>query len=568
MKKLQLFVVVLFVILLPSIIYGQKFDRKTLEVTLHKAIEKAYPASVRMWGFDTVSKMQMSAQFSGVVVAKDGYILTAAHTTVVGKTYKVMFPNGKEAIALALGRITYEANPIAPDVAMMKIITQGSWPYAEMASSSALKVNEPCISIAYPETLNQRLPSVRFGRITNVKNDLGFVQSTCIMEPGDSGGPLFDYMGRVIALHSAINVDEATNYEIPVDYYRTYWSALNKVEDYKALPVQKDSVAADPFANKILTIPALTNVSEQFKTDLSKLATNTIKITSTIAAHQQSINGITLSLDGMGLPYKTIIISKSSMIGDEPVVSTGGGKSFKLNILARDKANDIVILQAPAAIKNGIKLNAVKNDTLVFNGLGKLLLSPLPDTIGVVSVLGSMQINQPKVFSMGFLGAAIAYKEGPLVLTRIQPNSPASEAGLEIGDQVLNINDKPMQKPEDYGAELQKYWPGDKVTFKVSHAGNTLTKEITLISRPPMGSNHPAEMFAGGKSIRRDGFEKVFTHDAIIKANHCGGPVFDTDGNFYGINIARFSRTSTLAIPAAVISQLVINALKNSNTQN
>jgi serine protease Do len=54
-----------------------------------------------------------------------------------------------------------------------------------------------------------------------------------------------------------------------------------------------------------------------------------------------------------------------------------------------------------------------------------------------------------------------------------------------------------------------------------------------------------------------DGFKKLFAHDANIKSDECGGPVFDAEGNFYGINIARFSRTTTLAIPADVIRRIL-----------
>src|SRR4051812_42456405 len=115
MKKIYLLLWV--AIYLPSAVLCQKLDAGKLQMQLHKAIKLAYPASVRMWGFDTLAKQQMSAQFSGVVVSKQGHILTAAHTTMPGKTYKVMFPDGKECIALALGKIEFAENKTRPDVA-------------------------------------------------------------------------------------------------------------------------------------------------------------------------------------------------------------------------------------------------------------------------------------------------------------------------------------------------------------------------------------------------------------------------------------------------------------------
>ena len=201
---------------------GQHFNTSKLQGSIKVAIEKAYPASVRIWAFDTVSNTRTGAQFTGVVVRADGHILTAAHVNTPGNTYKIMFPSGISCIAVGLGEIELAEALTTPDVAMMKIIGNKLWPYAEMGWSSALSINEPCISIAYPESLDQPLPMVRFGHIQDLNNKYGFIQSTCIMEPGDSGGPLFDYLGRVIGIHSAVDIKETDNFEVPIDLYRKY----------------------------------------------------------------------------------------------------------------------------------------------------------------------------------------------------------------------------------------------------------------------------------------------------------------------------------------------------------
>ncbi|RYY10831.1 MAG: serine protease, partial [Chitinophagaceae bacterium] len=252
MKKIIVLILSLFVYV--PYIFGQSSDIKKIQSLTQEAIKKAYPASIRMWAFDTVKMQQAGPQFSAVVVTREGHILTAAHVNTPGQTYMVTFPDGVSCIAVGLGEIELAETPMMPDVAMMKIKTKGVWPFAEMGWSSAVKVNDPMISISYPETLNQKIPLVRFGNVTNVLNKYGFLQSTCRMEPGDSGGPLFDRHGRVIGLHSAINVD--VDYEVPVDLYRKYWNALHEARTYTAYPPQKvliepnlviDSVAAPGF---------------------------------------------------------------------------------------------------------------------------------------------------------------------------------------------------------------------------------------------------------------------------------------------------------------------------------
>jgi serine protease Do len=543
MRKNQLFVILL--ILLSGNSYSQRIA-ETLPPIIHAAIDKAYPASVRIWGYDTLSRQQMSAQFSGVVVTPDGHILTVAHTTIPGKTYKVTFPSGMEAIALALGKINFPETPILPDVAMMKIISSGKWPFAEMARSSDLKVNEPCISIAYPESLNQPLPAVRFGRITQVKNDKGFMQSSCIMEPGDSGGPLFDYLGRVIGLHSAVDISESINYEVPVDLYRKYWTALNKTEHYTQFPATEDPVSEDSLATGLMTVPQLENISAALKTTVYDGLS--LKITSSIKGEQQTILGTLFSVKG-----KSVIVSKSSSVGEQPLITVRGERIAAV-VITRDRANDLVLLQLPSRLKKGIVSPAAAQPV---DSLGKFLLSPQPDTTGIASVLGSKEFSLPRMSSLAFLGAAIAPQDGPLALTFVLPGSPAAERGLQVGDVVISINGVPVKRAEDYGRELSKYWPGDEIIFESLRNGTVYSKEIILTARPQQAANHPAEMFKGGKSGRRDGFESVFSHDAILRPQQCGGPVFDTHGHFYGINIARFSRTSSIVIPAAIVHQFI-----------
>jgi len=541
MRKNQLFVTIL--LLLTGYCYAQR--PTALSPVIRKAIEKAYPASVRIWGYDTTSRQQMSAQFSGVVVSKDGYILTVAHTTIPGKTYKISFPDGKEAIGVGMGKINFPETPILPDVATIQIITPGKWPFAEMARSASIKVDEPCISIAYPESLNQPLPTVRFGRITHVRNDKGFIQSTCIMEPGDSGGPLFDYLGRVIGLHSAIDPSEDINYEVPVDLYQKYRTQLSRPVHYTKFPDTTDVLVADREAPSIMTLPGL---KERF----SKLKTynkTCVRILSDFPGRVQFINGTLFDVNG-----QLFVVSKNSYVGEIPTV-TIRGKMSQATIIARDKTTDLVLLQLPPGTRgDGYKL---RGHSSVPDSLGHFLLSPQPDSPAVVSVLGSKQFASPRISSLAFLGAAIDPSRSPLALTFVMPGSPAAEKRLEVGDQVISINREAVTRAEDYGRELSRYWSGDSIMFKYLHHGDTLQTNIVLGVRPEQPSQHPALMFRGGRSTRRDGFEAVYSHDAILTPWQCGGPVFDTYGHFYGINIARFSRTTTLFVPAAVVEQFI-----------
>ena len=559
MKKLRVLIVAVFLFLCSGYAYGQKFDHAYLEAMIHRSIEKAYAASVRIWGFDVDKQMRNSGQFSGVVVSAEGYILTAAHVNVPGNTYMVMFPDGSSKIARGLGEIELEGNRSVPDVAMMKIIDSGTWPYAEMGWSYSLKKDEPCISIAYPETLNQAFPTIRFGYVAEVQNKYGFIRSTCLMEPGDSGGPLFDVYGRVIGLHSAIDVNEKDNFEVPVDLYRKYWTALNKAETYKSYPPHEDIISKDTLVDRLMTIAGL-KIAEKLKPYACLVKSN-------VDGSQKQVQGILFQSDTFPLKntFKngSILISKSSLVGDNPIIQFKG-KQIQATVIGRDRDRDLVLLQASSKLEGGIRFDQLKSGTLQFPELGKFLISKLFDGTSKISIIGSTEFEMPKMMSSGFLGAGIGYKDGNLMLTFINPGSPASDADLQAEDKILGLDGKSFSNPDDFFIAYLKHWPGDEVVITVRRYNTERSKDTTLLKTLTLGwvperhFDHPAEKFAGGKSYRRDGFSRVFVHDAILKPEECGGALFDLEGHFYGINIARFSRTSVLAISATDILRFML----------
>jgi serine protease Do len=529
-----------------------------LQASVKAAVKRAYAASVLMWEFDTLQNSRMSAQFSGVVVAANGEILSAAHVVTPGKTYQVMFPDGRQCIARGLGRITIPPTFMLPDAAMLQIVEKANWPFVQIGWSSSLKINQPCISIAYPESLEQRKPDVRFGYIAVLKNKYGFMESTCVMEPGDSGGPLFDLQGRLIGIHSGIEKSEEINYEIPVDTYRKYHTALSRAENYAALPADTNAVGKD---NAGPDATALRDLDSYLKFADKRLKSTCVTITSVIEGKTQIIAGTIFSLDGMTIKdaYKgvNIILSKSSMVGDDPTITLSNGKVLRAIVAKRDRVNDLAILLPASKTGKGISLQALHPDTLKTNHIGNFLISIRPDSISRISVLGSIDITLPKITSYGYLGAVTRQKEGLLVFTFIQPKSAAEAGGLATGDQLLTIDDKQVSDELDVLRALQKYRAFDTTNMVIMRKGGRMLKEIVLKYPPQKITEHPADHFTGGKSVRRDGFANVFVHDARIKSSECGGPVFDAAGNLIGINIGRLSRTSTIAIPAAALKYFI-----------
>ncbi len=540
---------------------AQKKQVAKFQQIVNEAVKKTYPASVRMWGFDVQQQQRTSAQFSGVVVSADGYILTAAHTIIPGKNYKVFFPDGRECIAIALGKIESKDTPGIPDVGMMKITDKGDWPYAEMGYSASLVKNEPCISISYPETLNQTWPTLRLGNVAEVKNEYGFIRSTCKMEPGDSGGPLFDYHGRVIGLHSAIDVSEEMNFEIPVDLYRRYWTALINGKLYTAFPDQLDSIKTDPLHSVIEKENKQKALHPVFETP--SLKNRCLLIKSTVKGKTQEIEATLFNVKMANGDKKQFLLSKNAMVGENAQL-INNGLAFPLVVLKRDKENDLALLQTPEKLAGGVDLDVASGDAGKIEK-GRFLYTVEHDGKVVCSVLSSSIFNVPKINNMPYLGAMVVYNSSPVQFSLIKAGSPAEKAGIKVGDEIISINGKSLTKASEFAPEMLKYWADDELVFEWTSDSVKVRKSIKLDERIQAAFNHPAEKFEGGKSERRDGFDHVFAHDAAIKASACGSPVFDWEGNFYGINIARFSRTTTLVVPKNILLTSVLNWLKSGN---
>ncbi|GGH06624.1 trypsin-like peptidase domain-containing protein [Pedobacter zeae] len=526
--------------------------------TIAQAVKKAYPASVRMWSFDVQQNQRTGGQFSGVVVSADGYILTAAHTILPGKNYKVFFPDGRQCIAMALGKIDTKESPGIPDVGMMKITDKGTYPFAEMGYSASLLKNEPCISISYPESLNQSLPTLRLGTIAEVKNEYGFIRSTCKMEPGDSGGPLFDYYGRVIGLHSAIDIAEDMNFEVPVDLYRRYWTALNHETLYTAFPEKTDSVKADPLFSLMQKESKKKALHPDFEVPTIKNSCLTIK--SVMKGQNQKIAACLLNVKTSGGAIKQFLLSKNTMVGEEAQCDIDG-TAVKVKFIGKDKENDLVLFALERQVSGGIDLT-FSDTASVKAEMGRLLYSINPTGKIVRSVLGSTLFNLPKINNQPYLGAMVVYNSSPVQFSLVKAGSPAEKAGIKVGDELISINGKTIGKASEFAPEILKYWADDEVTFEWTNAAGKMSKTFRLEARAQSVFNHPAEKFEGGKSERRDDFNAVFTHDAAIKAKACGSPVFDWEGRFYGINIARFSRTTTVVVPKKTIVDFVLKATR------
>ncbi len=182
----------------------------------------------------TVSVQIGPAQGCGVIVTDSGYVLTAAHVAMrPGKSAVLTLADGRRVTATTRGMNRHV------DAGMIKIDPGQNngrpWPHATLGKSEDLYSGMWCIATGHPGGYDRERGMVtRVGRILDVREDS--LDTDCALIGGDSGGPLFDLAGRLIAVHSRIGNDVADNLHVPVDHFGKWWDRMSLGESWGFLP--------------------------------------------------------------------------------------------------------------------------------------------------------------------------------------------------------------------------------------------------------------------------------------------------------------------------------------------
>lgn len=139
-------------------------------------------------------------QGSGFIVSSDGLVLTNAHVVRDARQVTVKLSDRREYTARVLGSDT------ATDIAVLKIDAQGL-PTVALGDPSAVQVGDWVLAIGAPygfeQTATQGIVSAK-GRSLPGEGVVPFIQTDAAVNPGNSGGPLFDASGRVIGVNAQI----------------------------------------------------------------------------------------------------------------------------------------------------------------------------------------------------------------------------------------------------------------------------------------------------------------------------------------------------------------------------
>ncbi len=209
------------------------------EEILINAIEKVSKnvvniASVRMVTDQLFRIFPVEGVGSGIIIDKQGHILTNYHVVDHARRLKVTLHDGKTFNAKVIGtdKLT--------DLAVLEIENHDnnsidSIPSVELGDSGNLKVGQIVIAVGNPFGLTGG-PTVTTGIISSLNRNIEFedgilelVQTDAAINPGNSGGPLVNTNGEVIAINTAkIPYAHGIGFAVPVNTAKIILSDLIK----------------------------------------------------------------------------------------------------------------------------------------------------------------------------------------------------------------------------------------------------------------------------------------------------------------------------------------------------
>jgi serine protease Do len=152
------------------------------------------------WGRVFERRMPTQGQGSGVIVSKEGHVVTNHHVVAGQQKFRISLHGGKSYTAHLIGEDRLL------DIAVLKIDGDGPFQPLKLGDSSQAQVGQLVFAVGNPfglgETVTQGIISAKERSISDNQRDL--FQTDAAINPGNSGGPLVNLRGEIIGINVAI----------------------------------------------------------------------------------------------------------------------------------------------------------------------------------------------------------------------------------------------------------------------------------------------------------------------------------------------------------------------------
>lgn len=344
---------------------------------------------------------------SGFIISADGLILTNHHVVDGADEIKVRLTDNREFTGKVLG------SDAKTDIAVVKIEAK-DLPYLTMGNSDELKVGEWVAAIGSPFGLDNTVTAgIVSAKSRKLPSDqyVPFIQTDVAVNPGNSGGPLFNMKGEVVGINSQI--------------FST----------------------SGGFMGLSFAIPS--NLAMQIKDQLVKNG----KVTrGRIGVVIQSVTQDLAESFGMKAPKGAIV---SQVEKDGPAAKAGlqeGDIITAVNGKAIDDSVDMPVIIGSMAPGSIAKLSIIRNNKDMTLDV-KVEEAPNESASSNASKTAAANKLGVTVRPLNDEEKAKAETEGLLVT---ESTGAARKAGIREGDIIVNVNGVKIKKTDDLARVLEK----------------------------------------------------------------------------------------------------------------
>jgi serine protease Do len=383
-------------------------------------------------------KQEVKGLGSGMIIDTQGHILTNFHVAGGATKMEVTLADGNKYPARLVG------GDSKTDLAVIHIAAKERLPHVIFGDSDKMEVGEWVVAIGAPraleKTITQGIISAKHRRgVTDPTSYQDFMQTDAPINPGNSGGPLLNLYGEVIGVNAAIATEsggfEGIGFTIPSNM---------------AVYVAKALIAHGKVERGWLGVTIRDLTPELAKSVHAETLKGSL-IVDVVKGGPAEKAG--MKKDDVLVFYRGKEIPDSSALRNE-VAQTPIGTEAKITVLRNGKKEDLTV-----------RIGSLEEAT-------KILAASVKERLGVeVRPPNSLETN--KYGLSPHQGVVIAWED---------PKGPFKEAGFEIGDMILAVDDQPIEGMESFVDLVSLLKPKQKVSIlALDHrTGNTGTVQVVV----------------------------------------------------------------------------------------
>ena len=352
---------------------------------------------------------------SGIIMDAQGNILTNSHVVGGATRIRVVLSDGRRFTEESVKLI---GNDPKTDLAVIRIIDKGSFPYVVFGDSDKADVGQWVVAIGHPQgldqTVTQGIISAKHRRgMADPTSYQDFLQTDAAINPGNSGGPLLNLEGEVIGVNAAI-VSQSGGFE----------GIGFAIPSNMAVHVAKQLISSGKVERGWLGV-AVQDLTQELARSFGLPNTKGVLIANVVKGGPAERAG--LRQGDVVVQYEGIELRDSS--------------DFRNRVAAAPLSRDVIVTILRDGKRLDISVRAASEQKQE-----QALLETVRARYGV-------SVRELKETDLG-RGRREHGMKG-VIVAKVIPRGPFAKAGIETGDIIVQINDQRIETAEEFATALE-----------------------------------------------------------------------------------------------------------------